>query len=238
MNPNPIETFVYSPYSNADDTGQPCFTIPLSDELYSYVDYRGPDVIEQGDLALIGNCSRLSYCDVETHTCQPKRNVGSPCKHNMECYYGPEILPGHCANSSCAVRQDLPPYYGAAYHSWTLGNQWQAAVLALIATAVIAFCLVVGRQQAYTLAGGVRRLVEKWRNPQHVYYHESFYPPPPAAPEDGHPRQGSSQRQWWKQMPGLHWVYKRFNRNGNNSSTSDEACYPLTAREDPPEYRE
>lgn len=247
MNPNPIETFVYSPYSNVDDTGQPCFTIPLSDELYSYVDYRGPDVIDQGDLALIGNCSRLSYCDVKTRTCQPKRNVGSPCKHNMECYYGPDILPGHCANHSvCAVRQDVPPYYGAAYHSWTLGNQWQAAVLALIATAAIAFCLVVGRQQAYTLAGGVRRLVEKWRNPQQYQQqylqqqqqqsHESFAHRFDSQ-EDPTTEQ---QRRWWKQMPGLGWVYKRLNRN-NSSSATDEAYYPLTARdrlEDPPEYRE
>ncbi|KAJ8658557.1 hypothetical protein O0I10_005597 [Lichtheimia ornata] len=208
LNPNPVETFVYSPYRTEDDTGEPCITIPLSDELYSYVDYRGPEVIDQGDLDLIGNCSRLSYCDPKTRTCQPKRNVGSSCRHNMECFFGMDVLPGHCANHSvCAVREDLPPYYGAGLHQWKLGDQWKSAALAVIATGAVVVFLVVGRQQVGRLFKALRHLIQQWRQQ------------PPT-------------------VPGLNWVYKRF----NTSNRDDGAYYPLQQTtivdEQPPAYRE
>ncbi|KAI9495668.1 hypothetical protein BDB00DRAFT_812909 [Zychaea mexicana] len=211
MNPTIVDTVAYLPHrDDDDDINEPCITIPLSDELYSYTEFRGPDVISQGDLELIGNCSRNAYCDKATQTCQPKRTVGEPCENNMECFYGLDI-PGHCVNNSiCAARDDLPPYYGAALHQWTLGDQWQSAVWAVVATGAIVIFLVVGRQQLGPLVHSVHRLYENWKQPS--------------------PQQ---QERWWN----LGWVYKRFNRNARSN---DEAYYPLTDRsaEEPPAYRE
>ncbi|ORY96308.1 hypothetical protein BCR43DRAFT_414769, partial [Syncephalastrum racemosum] len=70
----------------------------------------------------------------------------------MECFFGLDVLPGHCTNQTCAVRDDLPPYYyGAALHQWTLGDQWRSAVFAVLITGAIALCLVLGRQQVTNL---------------------------------------------------------------------------------------
>lgn len=243
MNPNPVETFTYSPPITQDDTNMPCITIPLSDELYSYVDFRGPEVIEQGDLALIGNCSRFSYCDKKTRTCQPKRNVGSPCHHNMECFFGLDALPGHCANHSvCAVRNDLPPYYEATLHQWTLGDQWRSAVVAVLATGAVAICLVIGRQQAAALVRNVHYWIGQWKNRSSTRTTTTAIDGTAsiamaAAPFDDDLHVRRQQQQWWKQMPGLKWVYKRLHRG-----TSDaEAYYPLTDQErtePPPAYQE
>ncbi|KAI9311565.1 hypothetical protein BX666DRAFT_1811708, partial [Dichotomocladium elegans] len=82
----------------------------------------------------------------------------------MECYFGTDVLPGHCQNHTvCAVRDDLPPYYGAALHEWTLGDQWQSAALGVVATGAIVIFLVIGRQQLGYLMMTIRRLVDKWR---------------------------------------------------------------------------
>ncbi|KAG0165501.1 hypothetical protein DFQ28_009931 [Apophysomyces sp. BC1034] len=213
-----VQTFLFTPDINEDDTGMPCQTIPLSDELYTYVDYLGPEVIEQDDLYLIGNCSIMSYCDKETRTCQPKNNIGSPCTRNMQCYFG-DGFPGHCANhTTCTYRKDLAPYYYVpSLHQWSVGDQWRSAVWALLATGSVAICVIFGRQQATIVASGVRGFLEKWQNrpdqEQQQRYHDS-----------------NNRARWWK----LGWIRR-------NRQVDDEAYMQLTTRErteDPPAYRE
>ncbi|KAI8146432.1 hypothetical protein BJV82DRAFT_484167, partial [Fennellomyces sp. T-0311] len=83
----------------------------------------------------------------------------------MQCFYGLDI-PGHCVNNTiCQAREDLPPYYGAALHQWTVGEQWQSAVWAVVATGAIVVFLVLGRQQLGPLVHSVHRLYEKWKQP-------------------------------------------------------------------------
>ncbi|KAI9031745.1 hypothetical protein CLU79DRAFT_729933 [Phycomyces nitens] len=236
MSINPIETFYYTPFNIDNDTDMPCISIPLSDELYSYVDYRGPTVIDQDDLDLIGNCSRMSYCDKRKRTCQPKRPVGSHCRHNMECYFGMDGFPGHCTNQSvCSVREGLPAYYYTpSNEQWTVGDQWQSAVYALVITGVLVTCLIFGRQQASRLGSGVRGLYERLSNRSVQTRAVDASSIPPFQDEASwHHYRG----RWWKKVPGFGWVYKRFKREPTND---DEAYLHLTRQErvdDPPPYR-
>ncbi|KAI7869438.1 hypothetical protein BDF14DRAFT_1780986 [Spinellus fusiger] len=235
MSNNIVETFSYTQPTTINDTGLPCTTIPLSDELYSYVDYRGPTVIEEDDLHLIGNCSRMSYCDKKKKTCQPKRPVGSRCHHNMQCYFGTEGFPGYCKNHSvCSIREGLPAYYYRSSHQWTLGKQWQSATVAVLATGTLAFCLLYGRQQATHVATRLRWFYEKvYTGTTAGEQARDSGSIPVFQEESGWQRYHG---RWWKQVPGLKWVYQRFKRE----SLNEEVYVPLTHQErveEPPPYR-
>ncbi|KAF7728454.1 hypothetical protein EC973_006134 [Apophysomyces ossiformis] len=215
-----IQTFQYSPPVDGDDTGMPCKTIPLSDELFNYVDYCGPEIVEQEDLYYMGNCSSMSYCDKETKTCQPKRNMGSPCTNNMQCYFG-DGYPGHCVNHTrCHYRMDLAPYlYVPPMNQWSVGEHWRSAVAALLATGSLAICILFGRQQATFVATGVRGFLEKWQNrPEEQQREQRQY--------------NNNGSRWWK----LRWI-----RRNRRDEGDDEAYMQLTAlerTEEPPPYRE
>lgn len=204
-------TFYYTPFNIRNDTGLPCHTIPITDELINYVDYRGPEAISVDDLNLIGNCSRMSYCDVHSKTCQPKVPLGSPCKYNMQCYFGIDGIPGHCTNHTCDVRRDIPQYY---YNSprWTMGDQWQAAIVAVLVTGGIAIVLIVGRAQVKRLVEKFKAMMERWQNPDTT-------PQPQLMPFIENEQvwnEHHHQQQWWKQVPGMNWVYSRLKRGGEN----------------------
>ncbi|KAI9350417.1 hypothetical protein BD770DRAFT_413060 [Pilaira anomala] len=226
MSIDPIYTFLYSPMNLHNDTGLPCSTIPITDELINYVDYRGPKVINVDDLDLIGNCSRMSYCDKHTKTCQPKLPLGSKCQFNMQCYFGIDGIPGHCSNRTCGIREDIPQYYYNAPR-WTMGDQWQSAVVAVVITGSIAICLIVGRLQVKKLATKFKAMMEKWQNP------DTTPTPIPFIENEQVWNEHHPQSKWWKQVPGMNWVYSRLKRGGEN-----EQYYQLNARGDePPPYR-
>lgn len=232
MSMDPAYTLLYSHIYLQNDTGLPCFSIPITDELINYVDYRGPDVIDVEDLPLIGNCSRLSFCDKKTKTCQPKRPVGSHCRHNMQCIVGDGGIPGHCSNKSiCEVRHDLPAYYYDSTHQWKMGEEWPAATIALVVSGMIVLCIVVGRYVVPNLLKRIKTALEKWQNKSSST--ETLM----ASSIDSEETWNENHKRWWKQVPGMKWVYSRLNRSSNGDSTH---YYQLDNRthEEPPPYRE
>lgn len=229
MSIDPLYTFTYSPFTIKNDTGLPCQTIPITDELINYVDFRGPQVIDFADLELIGNCSKMSYCDVKTKTCQPKLPLGSRCKYNMHCYFGIDGIPGHCSsNGTCTIREDIPQYY---YNTprWSMGDQWKPAVIAVLITGAIATALIVGRIQVKKLIHYLKSALERWQNSD-----SSSAPISYAVNEQVWNEHHDQQRRWWKQVPGVNWVYQKLNSRGER-----EQYYQLDNRnEEPPPYRE
>lgn len=235
MSIDDLYTFSFEPFHIKNDTGLPCNTIPVTDELINYVDIKGSEVISIADLDLIGNCSRMSYCDKHSRTCQPKKPFGSHCTYNMHCYFGIDGYPGHCTNHTCTARQDIPQYY---YNTprWTMGDQWQAAVIAVLITGGIAIVLIVGRVQVKKLINKFKQLMEKWQNPD-------TSPPPiqpmPFVENEQLWNEHHHQQKWWKQVPGMNWVYSRLKRG----SGDNEQYYQLNTRGDdgpvdqPPPYR-
>lgn len=225
MSIEPLYTFTYTPYNIKNDTGLPCSTIPITDELINYVDYRGPQVINVDDLDLIGNCSRMSYCDKHSRTCQPKLPLGSSCQYNMQCYFGIDGIPGHCTNHTCGIREDIPQYY---YNTpkWTMGDQWQSAVLGVVITGTIALCLIIGRVQVKKLFQRFKVMMEKWQNPDTT--------PSTFIENEQVWNQHHAEPKWWKQVPGMNWVYSRLKRG----TEENDQYYQLNARGDePPPYR-
>lgn len=220
MSVNPAFTLLYThSYQQPNDTGLPCFSIPITDELINYVDYRGPEVISVDDLPLIGNCSQLSYCDLKTKTCQPKRGLGSYCRQNMHCIFGEDGIPGHCNHSVCATRTDLPAYYYDSARQWKMGDEWPAAALALVVSGAVVLLLLVGRYLIPIIWKKIKAGLEQWQNKsesQCVVDEQSW----------------NEQHKWWKQVPGIHWVYNRLKR-------SNTEYYQLDSRtqEEPPPYR-
>ncbi|KAI7905281.1 uncharacterized protein BX663DRAFT_502332 [Cokeromyces recurvatus] len=235
MSIDPIYTFIYTPHSIKNDTGLPCHTIPITDELINYVDYRGPQVIDVQDLELIGNCSSMSYCDKKTRTCQPKLPLGSFCQYNMQCYFGIDGIPGHCTNHTCSIRQDIPQYY---YNTprWTMGDQWQAAVIAVLVTGGMVIVLLIGRAQLKKLVGQIKVIIEKWQNSAFTQQENNI----PFVANEQVWNEHHDQR-WWKQVPGMNWVYSKLKRGGGS-----EDYYQLDNREEeeeiiteePPPYQE
>ncbi|KAI9474261.1 MAG: hypothetical protein EXX96DRAFT_581303 [Benjaminiella poitrasii] len=240
MSIDPLYTFTYTPFSIKNDTGLPCHTIPITDELINYVDFRGPQVIDVDDLELIGNCSSTSYCDKTTKTCQPKLPLGSPCNHNMQCYFGIDRIPGHCSNNTCSIREDIPQYY---YNTprWTMGDQWQAAIVAVLATGGIAIGLLIGRAQLKKLLSSLKILIEKWQNPDSTTtIHRPQEDTIPFVANEQVWNEHHDQR-WWKQVPGVNWVYSKLKRGGNGN---EQDYYQLDNRDqetavvdEPPPYR-
>lgn len=238
MSIDPLYTFLYSPFIINNDTGLPCESIPITDELINYVDFRGPNVISVDDLELIGNCSRMSYCDVKTRTCQPKLPLGSRCRYNMQCYFGIDGIPGHCTNKTCSIREDIPQYY---YNTprWTMGEQWQAAVIAVLITGGIAACLIIGRVQVKKMFNKFKVLMEKWQNPDttpppRVIHHTVEDSTPFIENEQVWNQHHREQQKWWKSVPGMTWVYSKLKRGGGDN----EQYYQLNNRSDePPPYR-
>lgn len=230
MSIDPLYTFSYTPFRIENDTGLPCHTIPITDALINYVDFRGPKVMDVFDLDLIGNCSRMSYCDKHSRTCKPKQPLGSPCRYNMQCYFGIDGIPGHCTNRTCSIREDIPQYYYNAPR-WTMGDQWQAAMIAVLVTGGIAAVLIIGRSQAKKLADSFKVMMEKWQNPDTTNSSRmTFGVESEQAWNEHHQIQG----RWWKQVPGMNWVYTRLKKRDNN-----EQYYQLDNRsDDPPAYRE
>ncbi|CEP18017.1 hypothetical protein [Parasitella parasitica] len=228
---DPLYTIFYSPFNIKNDTGLPCFTVPITDELINYVDFRGPKVMDVYDLELIGNCSSMSYCDKRTKTCQPKRPLDSPCQYNMQCYFGIDGIPGFCANNTCSIRQDIPQYY---YNTprWTMGDQWQSAVIAVLITGVVAIGLLVGRAQVKKLVSKLKDMMEKWQNPDTSTTTQASMPF--VANETAWNQHHNQQKRWWKQVPGMTWVYSRLKRGGGDN----DQYYQLDTRGDePPPYR-
>lgn len=226
---DPLYTIFYSPFNVKNDTGLPCFTVPITDELINYVDFRGPKVIDVYDLELIGNCSSMSYCDKHTKTCQPKQPLDSPCQYNMQCYFGIDGIPGYCANNTCSIRQDIPQYYYNAPR-WTMGDQWKSAVIAVLITGAVAIGLLIGRAQVKKLVSKFKDMMEKWQNP------DTSTPAsmPFVATEEAWNQHHNQQKRWWKQVPGMNWVYSRIKRGGGDN----DQYYQLDNRgEEPPPYR-
>ncbi|KAI8338971.1 hypothetical protein BC941DRAFT_469154 [Chlamydoabsidia padenii] len=244
---NLIETFNYKPsIPPQTDIGLSCHSIPYSTDLIAYVDYRGAQVLETGDLDLIGNCSQQSYCDKTTHTCQPKRGMGSACQYNMECAIGKEYLPGHCNDNNnnskvCGLRQDIPSfYYGAALRGeWKIGKHWKEAAAAVMVTGMMAACFLVGRHQASKLVSGVSGLIEKWHSredgqqqqQQQQQDEERQYPT--ISGEDIWNQQ-HTRRLWWHFLPGA----RRMARAMDLRRTGDGSYVALDSRPtEPPPYR-
>jgi hypothetical protein len=219
-----IFSILYTPYNIRNDTGLPCESVPITDELISYVEYRGPEVLGLDDLPLIGNCSRWSYCDVKTRTCQPKREYHSPCKHNMQCYYGDDGIPGLCTNhTTCDVRQDILAYY-QPQQRWTLGDDWRQSIVAVLITGGVVLLVILGRIQIAKLFTNIKNMLERWQNA------ETPRPAPILETEEGW---GGNQSGWWSQVPGIKWVYTKWKR------TDQDQYYQLNNRsEEPPAYRE
>ncbi|ORX53508.1 hypothetical protein DM01DRAFT_303867 [Hesseltinella vesiculosa] len=230
------ETFNFHPTIIYNDTGLPCHSIPKSPDLLKYVDYRGPDVIDINDLDLIGNCSRISYCDKTTHTCQPKRPVGAGCEFNMQCRYGLELLPGLCRNSSCIARDIM--YVGPGLNM-TMGDHWKEAIVAVVVTGLFAICALVIRFQVGTIVSGVSGLIEKWQNrdapsseqQQLEEQSTSFLPP--------------SNEDFWRQQHASHfWLFslpggQRLARLFNLKRQEDGSYVALEERPtEPPAYRD
>lgn len=244
---NRIETFNYRPPILHNDSGEPCSTIPRSTELDSYVVFRGPQVLETADLDLIGNCSRLSYCDKSTGTCLPKRNVGSSCHNNMECAVGMEYFPGHCNKNTsiCGLRQDIPSfYYGTALRPWTMGKHWKEAVAAVAVTGGIAICFLVGRHQAGKLVSGVSGLIEKWQNRddhrdymQQQQQQQQLHQATTSVSDEEIWNQQHARRTWWHFLPGARRIARMLHLQRTNDA--DSGTYiPLDSRPtDPPPYR-
>ncbi|CAO3612213.1 unnamed protein product [Cunninghamella blakesleeana] len=243
---SPFESFNYYPYIQHNDTGKPCFTIPRSNELESYAHYTESQAFNIKDLDLIGNCSRLSYCDISTKTCLPKRNLGSTCEYNMQCLFGREGLPGHCSNESiCVIPNDLPPFFG--YDNMTVGKYWKAATVAVIATGALVACILIGRHQAGKLVSGVSGLIEKWQNrDDHHYLNHSnnnndssaTEPMLVATTDEELWHQQHSNKSWWYSIPGMKWLVYNLSQHGNNNR--DPVTYvPLDNRpSQPPPYRD
>ncbi|KAI8097327.1 uncharacterized protein BX664DRAFT_383632 [Halteromyces radiatus] len=226
MSVNYVETFNYRPYIRHNDTGEPCHLIPRSSDLESYVDFRGPQAMTLDDLDMMGNCSRLSYCDKQTKTCQPKHGMGSTCKYNMECAVGLEYYPGYCDKntSQCGMRQDIPSfYYGGTIRPFTMGKYWKEAVAAVVVTGTLALCFLVGRHQAGKLVSGVSCLIEKWQNRDPTQTNHSL-----SDEEIWH--QQHCRRPWWSILP---------QRMTRFLQPRDDGTYvPLDTRPlDPPPYR-
>jgi hypothetical protein len=239
MSIDPLYTFLYTPFNIKNDTGLPCDSIPITDELINYVDFRGPKVIDVDDLGLIGNCSRMSYCDIHSRTCQPKLPLGSICQYNMQCYFGIDGIPGHCTNSTCSIREDIPQYYYNAPR-WSMGDQWQSAIIAVLITGGIAICLIIGRVQVKKLYNKFKNIMEKWQNPDTNTNNSSCTEPFIIENEQVWNQQ--HEHQWWKQVPGMNWVYSKLLKKSNNNN--EQEYYQLnnttttTIRDDePPPYR-
>lgn len=225
LNRDPAYTFLYSQISFENDTGLPCFSIPITDQLISYVAYRGPEVISVEDLSLIGNCSRTSYCDKKTKTCQPKRTLGSRCQYNMQCMMGDSGIPGHCSNKSvCEIRQDLPPYYYSNTREWKVGKEWPAAVIALITAGVVVGIIFAVR---HFYPRFIKSVLTKWQTKNSTM---SSADPTIYENEEAWNRH---HKRWWKHVPGVNWVYSRLKRSNNRE------YHPLDDRtEEPPPYNE
>ncbi|KAI8370982.1 hypothetical protein BD560DRAFT_396523 [Blakeslea trispora] len=240
MSIDPFYTFIYKglDYTIKNDTGLPCHTIPITDELINYVEFRGPEVMNVHDLDLIGNCSSMSYCDKHTKTCQPKMPLGSSCRYNMQCYFGIDGIPGHCSNKTCSIRQDIPQYY---YNTprWSMGDQWQAAVIAVLITGGVVISLLIGRVQVKRLAVKVKDLLEKWQNPD-----DSATRRLPLMVENEEAwNEYHHHSKWWKQLPGINWIYNKLNKKKQSSQDNNGEYYQLNQRteettEQPPPYRE
>jgi hypothetical protein len=234
---NQIYTFVYAFQDLRDDmrndTGEPCITIPRSPELSNYVKRRGPVVIEDADLDLIGNCTYYSYCDPKSKTCQPKRDVGEPCEFNQQCYFNMRRYPGHCSNTSvCIEREDaFQLLYPPAFQKWEIGEHWQQGAVALAVTATAVICFYFGRQQAGAMVGGVQVLIEKWQNgssARNRSEEESGF----LEPTSSQPRHS----QWWAYLPFYNFFSHRFRQAGEGTT-----YIQLAGRERndaPPDYRD
>ncbi|CAM0137400.1 hypothetical protein VKS41_003241 [Umbelopsis sp. WA50703] len=236
---NMLYTFVYvfndmrNEYMN--DTGMPCFSIPRSPELDHYVHRRGPVIINEADLDLIGNCTSDSFCDPQSKTCQPKRDVGEPCQYNMQCHFNMRRFPGHCSNTSvCVEREDAAQYlYGPAFRTWKIGDHWQNAVIALSVTAAIVICVFYGRQQAHAMVGGVQVLIEKWQSGS------SRRNTPEDDDEAGLMESSSAAivpTPWYTRLPGYSYFSHRFRPAGEGSTYIQLAGRERT--EEPPAYRD
>ncbi|KAI8989485.1 hypothetical protein BDB01DRAFT_718379 [Pilobolus umbonatus] len=148
----------------------------------------------------------------------------------MECYFGIDGIPGHCGNNSiCVIRDDLPAYYyGTTLHQWTVGEHLKAAILAVLITGIITTCLIMGRQQVSRMIAYVRSVIDRWRNKNTTAYES-----PPFESEE---IWREYHKEWWKQVPGVNWVYSRLNR-GNSGR-----FYELNNRGDtvdePPPYHQ
>ncbi|KAG2185305.1 hypothetical protein INT44_002095 [Umbelopsis vinacea] len=235
---NQIYTFVYAFQDLRDDmrndTGEPCFTIPRSEELSNYVKRRGPMVIEEADLDLIGNCTYDSYCDPKSKTCQPKRDVGEACEYNEQCHFNMRRYPGHCSNTSvCIEREDaIQLLYPPAFQKWEIGEHWQQAAVALTVTATAVICFYFGRQQAGAMVGGVQVLIEKWQNGSSVRNRSEEEENGFLEPTSSQPRNS----QWTAYLPFYSFFSHRFRQAGEGTT-----YIQLAGRERndaPPDYRD
>lgn len=238
MTVNQIFTFVYAfqdmRNNDRNDTGMPCFTIPRSPDLLNYVKRRGPVVINEADLDLIGNCTYDSFCDPKSKTCQPKRDVGEPCEYNQQCHFNIRRYPGHCSNASiCVEREDAAQFlYPPAFQKWEIGEHWQKAAVALAVTATCVICFYFGRQQAGAMVGGVQVLIEKWQSGgssgrNRAEEEETGFLDSSAAPSRPH---------WWAYLPGYSYFSHRFRPTGEGTTYIQLAG--RERNEEPPAYRD
>ncbi|RCH84698.1 hypothetical protein CU098_009661, partial [Rhizopus stolonifer] len=109
------------------------------------------------------------------------------------CYFGIDGIPGHCTNKTCSIRQDIPQYY---YNTprWSMGDQWQAAVMAVLITGGVAIFLLVGRAQLKKLITNIKTLLERWQNSDDSGSRVPFIIENEQVWNEHH-------KQWWKQVP-------------------------------------
>ncbi|KAI9283251.1 hypothetical protein BY458DRAFT_495954 [Sporodiniella umbellata] len=139
----------------------------------------------------------------------------------MQCMYSKENIPGHCNQTVCSIRPNLPAYYYTDTQQWKMGDEWPAAVLALVVSGVVVLSILTGRYLIPNMLKKIKAALERWQNKSERIErceNEQIW---------------NEQHTWWNKVPVLRWVYGRWKK-------SNVDYYQLENRageDEPPPYR-